>query len=1636
MEDLQHNNIFEQAQSMTNNFLKVADTYGLGSLVKQQQPENPADYFSYLMQSGANANPYSGIEPQHINIHNPNYENQFVDRYKALNAYDQYGFSPMRDNEALYNEVASGWDNFQRAFGQMVSLGATAFVDSATWGAFSEDTAEKFKIANSIGMSSKKGAGAFALNLMVSSGYTLGILADIAAEEILAAALTSTIIGAPAGAAEAASGLSKLGRLATGIKDALGTQGRLYRQLNNISNSSSFGEVIKNIGVGAAHIVNPFESTMSAVQNIHKLEEAGETVAKSKKIKDGVLGLWMDTINAKNALTESMLEGNFAEDELHWDMVSDFKQAYGRMPNAEEAEQIAMSARAANYATTMANLPLIYTTNKMTFGLMARPIESLGKNFFKLGGTELIRETNKQTGKTIVREMSSEFLKHQLEVLRNPKLLAKNLLVYSQDNFFEGFQEISQDVISGTAKDYYNAKYNNALRGGWYNYLSQNMSDQMSRKGLETFMSGFLMQKMIAPVAGTMGRVLKGGVTSERTFGDRMQSKMENAFQRITSSKEEYEKFKQAKQERFDQAEKDLQETITILQDAFNANPALFFNGHMDNLLSSERISQLIDQKRINSSADVKKYLEQCYITALQTGQFDGVIETLNSMKKMSSEDLKSVWGIDKTNDFYKNIDNAINEATATKSRYEAATKISEKPFTSIDIRNSSGETRKIMQQANISYDEAVRHYTMLSGIYEENLKNQMDILSELQNAFNKDSELRNIPYELVTPLTGRTTLMDRITDINSVLEGTEGTTGLLSLDEKTLDEKTKKEIENLKAERDSLVRLNHAVNKYIGDDTKYNELVDEIKSYIKDLAKGVKDSYISTTKLDDVAKIIANNYTLIKEGDDYSKDIAYLTDPMIFKRYVNLIHAQHKIIFDSLNKTINDSMDKFKERASEDKFISDLDSIDVFITEDELKNLDENNKMPHVFDSLTKRPLSYFSDKYQQAYRIIKARYPNVHDIPVEGVQEEQSSGVFKRDRLLTYDEIIKNYGGLEGKGKQLNLNKEYNAEDVANFILGQNNLLSSEKELINSLLPYLKDKKIKFTNTSSKAVSFDEDVITIDIRYFSSDYQKRTSRLEFGILKGLVGSIINEQLTKDENFRDEIQNLRKKARDAFDKLSEEDKLENAEAKFGLEDDLKFCVEAMCNFNFQSFLSTVKGDGKTPNAFRDFVNKVIQQLKNLLHIDAKNTLLDDSLYVITDALLQEKKPTSTSSEKKTSKKVLTVNDSTKDILDYPEEIKKELVNAFLEIKRFEADERFLHMDMDDIIKESAFMKWFKDSAHANNIRDKENKKNLSDAEYFRMQYDVSKPLYVDNFTAEQKKSYNNGIVTPVMLFMVASKLMKTVGNTLSGEMLSLYNSKYKDDIDKIINIHSTKENFPINGEVMTDEKLIRYLADEMGYNIGQLKSLPRTELNVLAIDNINVADRIRLSQDTSQDFIEQTSTMRNIELEFENCNTEKELENKYELYNEWIDNLIADDKTLYVTKEEIFNLYISNNQRILNQRNEQIMTAEELLNPGCQFFYKGNTCTVLKAQKKSRGYSITILNNNTKEQKTFGLKELVSKISYSSIIKDQKDIEDVEPTEIENIKHSEGIKNETKLNMKESKSSEDLNKDLEDNCK
>ena len=310
--------------------------------------------------------------------------NQFYDRYQNHNKFSELGFSPFRDNEALYNEHSSGWDELKRAGGQWTTLAGLGFKDAMTFGDLTDrETAAKFEYAMNVGSSTD--TGSFATNLFLNSGYTVGIMGELIIEEVgLALAAAGLGIAAPftagataPGSAAAVGAMGVRGGRAFGkihtAWEATKNLGKTIASLKDINKARQF---FGKAGKATANFLNPLENTYKFGKHYkaYRRMDGATTLGKLKTTARGFGDFYRDVRNIRLAYGEGALEGGMVQNKMEHDLFKEWQaNNSGKRITDKEAQEIKDTARSAGVTTTLTNAPVIMLSNKIVLDGLLRP---------------------------------------------------------------------------------------------------------------------------------------------------------------------------------------------------------------------------------------------------------------------------------------------------------------------------------------------------------------------------------------------------------------------------------------------------------------------------------------------------------------------------------------------------------------------------------------------------------------------------------------------------------------------------------------------------------------------------------------------------------------------------------------------------------------------------------------------------------------------------------------------------------------------------------------------------------------------------------------------------------------------------------------------------------------------------------------------------------------------------------------------------------------------------------------------------------------------------------------------------------------------------------------------------------------
>lgn len=629
---------------------------------------NRDNRMSNLSQIVRNRDPQAGARSGTYNsgIRGANFERYYAHKDSGL--YQKLGFNPYRNNEELYNANSSGYKEWQRAndhWGSIAAAGYKNYFNSYTGagGNFyaDYDSAAEMEKAMAIGSSSMKGTGPAVSNFFLNSGTTFGMLGAFATE---GAALTvgAALMGAatsPAGGAGALPFLARLGyagrRFYRGVKTMRqmntikqGTYGvaKTLKDLDNISNARRAWTYVKNSGKFVGQSLNPLQGSMNAYKMLRNKKRAqsvlkGTTGFKqTENVKDWMTGFaafgeFARDVRAFNmAHSESRLEAGLVGNEVAKNRYNEYYANLkpGENIDEKELEKIRKDVAESVYGTYLANLAVIYTTNKVVFRGIMSPYRNanLSKNLFgRVGTHQIYKEGGKQVLKRAPKGIWAPFSKQ----FYRPKNLLGNAFRYTSRNWAEGAQELFQEGLAAGQNMYYGSAATSADAGAYMQTLKEGFKTMYSTQGLEVFLSGFGMGGLI----GGMHTVSQGVMT----HGPRMYSK---------TARENYNEQKETDKK-----------TDEMLTNLFN-DPLEYFKVLDSNPIFQASVVRNMDEAEEvgdkKSFLDFQKSSEFKHIfAAIQNGTLPLLVKHLEGYNDFTDTELKEAFARSYTESEINNID-------------------------------------------------------------------------------------------------------------------------------------------------------------------------------------------------------------------------------------------------------------------------------------------------------------------------------------------------------------------------------------------------------------------------------------------------------------------------------------------------------------------------------------------------------------------------------------------------------------------------------------------------------------------------------------------------------------------------------------------------------------------------------------------------------------------------------------------------------------------------------------------------------------------------------------------------------------------------------------------------------------------
>jgi hypothetical protein len=1109
-----------------------------------------------------------------------------IDRYVSYGSktYGKLGYDPFRDNSKFYNQNTDASADIQRAYTGMWKLAGVGFRDTFAFGASAGSEAHKeFDQVMSTYGSTRKGTAGFISNTMLSSGYTVGIMVAIAAEELLLAGATALTGGMAAPAT-----IAEMGAVGAHGFNVLGKAQKVVKGFDKVTDVLNYTKNIENArGVWASTA----RGSKQFIQKLAPMAETFDFIRNADKLKDlnglqkslqGVGALARDARKIAMTSSESKLEGNLARDEFREDLISKWnadKSHIGMTMDDTILAEINGRANEVFNNTYKANLALIYATNAITFDSMFKSFRSTNKLF---GLHESLNYTVKKGTFTALEDTFGNTLKKSIS-----KLSWKGTALKTLSNSVEGLQETGQDIISGATKRY--SGKNPKLEGKLLDSIYASLGDAT----LESFASGMLMGTFASPVGKTIEAVNKftmgGGYRAVMDPNGYAESKRTN-FENAQKNAELLTKF--------------FNESGTYSD--FISHPLFTQSKASENMLSA---SEKGDKKTFE---DERGEAFRVGLKSLLKSNMEGeLLDYLDDLGNHTNEELNQSLGRDDITD--ANRTEVLDKVSAYASKI--------KDFRTNYDRIEKEYTNPISMHSLDSNDPEYLEKKLLyksAELFKEELLFSEDRLQEL-------SSRQKSLYSQVTD--------NKFTanHVNTILTAASVQSEINSLKKEIASDKeysmNSSETKQKEAILESLLKMQSSLKGYKAlitdlEDTEkvHAEMFEAFNDY-RNAVTGEKNTPGNRVLNKKKFELLWDYQNLKGEADVLQEHVNTMSDPFSSLSHINRIKAQLKYEDDNKEATIKSSLEAFYTKKASDKLIEDLLDGDVVFNHNELDDLMERGIMPRKFFNVTTHE-QLKGEELQKAYAIVAAHYKELTGKTItasnKGYATKKKSSTDKR----TSTELLKEYSK--------NFDEPISIDDFITKLTRSKYIGNTEKEILTKLLSVKGFGKKNIILTESGDTPIDVNAqgdIVLDVRFSSEDYKGGTISFEYLGLSALLQTYFTNQLNNNADLKTTIVSLMNDAKEGILER-ESGKIDRMTA-----DNIPvfnnpsiFLSESLNNKAFQSLLKDIEStiDHNSKNLWETLHDSVSDILKDNFQGSLLNRALDLAYLTITDEGLKE----------------------------------------------------------------------------------------------------------------------------------------------------------------------------------------------------------------------------------------------------------------------------------------------------------------------------------------------------------------------------------------------------------------------------
>lgn len=1088
-----------------------------------------------------------------------------MERYLTYGAktYGALGFDPTRDNNAFYNDNTSATADISRSIEGAIKMAKVGFTDTFAFGSLAgKSNSDAFnKTMQNYGSTRGGGVGLFS-NTLLSSGYTAGIMAAIASEEILLTALTIGTggLGSTAQGAESAALFARVG-------SATNRARQINRSLDAVKAASDIN-VARSFFTKPLRLLNPLENTFEFVKGLDKMKD----LTGLAKTVNGSAALVRDARNIYMTHSESKLEAELAQDDFFNSLYNEaLDNSSGKDISELDLENIKARTKEVYDKIYTGNLGLIYSTNKIGFDNMFKTMKGSNRLFNETENGLFKKVVNKATGKVTIEALEtplSGFKRYAKQTLKDYSTIGgitKKLL----SNSMEGFQEVGQDILSESVKAYYtDNKIVDQVKGGYLSkilddigvltdsdflseYVTEAGKGMLSQQGLETFLSGALMGSFSSPV----GMVTQG--LNSFLF--------EGGYSNLRNKLRETEAYTKAKERGYATRK----EQAEILTEAFNNTKN--FVDMMEHPIFSQHDSQeeMVDSSRNKDANSFKNAQEKSFANQMHTVLKNGMHEEFKEHIKYLATNLND----QEILELFGRTDTSEESASKLRSKLnEKVTKVDEYKKAYDSINNEFVNPIKLDTLKNEDPNFPEQYYRYKA--YESMKKDLLFSFGAIADRTSRNLELRTKFGEIskrpdalqIAQYYDGDSLNVSLSMLSTELESYKG------IEDLSKQEKQKiKQVESQYSKLKSYSETSEEYKKSLlsGDQSKILSAKSKFKKAFDQQLSDSKLYSASDAKRDELFTLISDYMKLDVEKGSHQNFIDALTGFEVRDAYVSRKAELIKDLDQNKNRHITKALAEYDKKAVSDNMLQELREQGLFFDLSELDDLLNSGLMPDVIYDVRKSQVAN-KDQKIQAQEIIKKYISQLKKLDLETENKTSFDQLNKRyaSDNRTVDSLLEEY--------DIQLNKPINLlEEQGQILLAKITNSDFSFKADDTILSKFDDvvkepTTLIFVNNQNSPIDVLEDgTISIDIRYAGSEYKaSENSSFETLLVRALSQKVISEALKRiDNSILNQAMNEIKDSLSAQNDLSNIPFLNNPEL---------FLAEALNNLEFQKMLGEI----------------------------------------------------------------------------------------------------------------------------------------------------------------------------------------------------------------------------------------------------------------------------------------------------------------------------------------------------------------------------------------------------------------------------------------------------------------------------